>query len=82
MAGIIRKVVRAAGTRIALKATKAVPLIGTAVVVALAGYEIRKKGFLKGLASVALDATPVVGSAKNVIEIFTGDWLPDKKPVK
>ena len=82
MAGIIRKVVRAAGTRIALKATKAVPLIGTAVVVALAGYEIKKKGFFKGLASVALDATPVVGSAKNVIEIFTGDWLPDKKPVK
>ena len=82
MAGIIRKVVRGAGTRIALKATKAVPLIGAAVVVALAGYEIKKKGFLKGLASVALDATPVVGSAKNVIEIFTGDWLPDKKPVK
>ena len=82
MAGIIRRVVRAAGTRIALKATKAVPLVGVAAAVALAGYEIRKKGFLKGLASVALDATPILGSAKNVIEIFTGDWLPDKKTAK
>jgi hypothetical protein len=82
MAGIIRRVVRGAGTRIALKATKAVPVLGTAFVVALAGYEIKKKGFLKGLASVALDATPILGSAKNVIEIFTGDWLPDKKPAK
>jgi hypothetical protein len=32
-----------------------------------------------------LDITPVVGTAKNVVEIFTGDWIPDKadrkKPV-
>ena len=82
MAGIIRRVARSAGTRVALKATKAVPVLGTAVVVALAGYEIRKKGLLKGLTSVALDATPIVGSAKNVIEVFTGDWLPDKKVAK
>ena len=82
MAGIIRRVARAAGTRVALKATKAVPVLGIVVVVALAGYEIKKKGFLKGLASIALDATPVVGSAKNVIETFTGDWLPDKKTAK
>ena len=29
---------------------------------------------------VGLDATPVVGTAKNVVEIFTGDWIPDKTP--
>jgi hypothetical protein len=22
--------------------------------------------------------TPMVGTAKNVVEIFTGDWIPDK----
>jgi len=27
-----------------------------------------------------LDVTPVVGTAKNVVEIFTGDWIPDKTP--
>lgn len=61
-----------------MKAAKAIPFVGTAFVVALAGYEIRRKGLFKGLASVALDATPLIGSAKNVIETFTGDWIPDK----
>jgi len=31
-----------------------------------------------GALHVGLDATPVVGTAKNVVEIFTGDWIPDK----
>jgi hypothetical protein len=30
----------------------------------------------------ALDATPVIGTAKNVIELFTGDWLADKEQAK
>jgi hypothetical protein len=25
-----------------------------------------------------LDVTPIVGTAKNVVEIFTGDLIPDK----
>jgi hypothetical protein len=29
--------------------------------------------------NTALDATPFVGLIKNAIEIFTGDWLPDKE---
>jgi hypothetical protein len=34
---------------------------------------------VRGIVNTALDATPVIGTAKNVIEVFTGDWLPDKK---
>ena len=78
MAGIIRSLVRAGGARLAIKAAKTVPLVGTAVVIGLAGYEIKKKGLFRGIFNTALDATPVVGVAKNAIEIFTGDWLPDK----
>jgi hypothetical protein len=78
MAKIIRKVVQAGATRLGAKAIRQVPVLGTAVVVGMAGYEMKKKGVIKGLANVALDATPVVGIAKNVIEFFTGDWFPDK----
>ena len=78
MAGIFRRVMQAGGARLAVKAAKTVPIVGTAVAIGLVGYEVRKKGLLKGVANAALDATPVLGATKNVIEVFTGDWLPDK----
>ena len=78
MAGFFRRVIQAGGARLAVKVAKAVPIFGTVVVVGLAGYEVKKKGFVKGIANVALDATPVLGVTKNVIETFTGDWIPDK----
>jgi hypothetical protein len=79
MAGIIRRIIRAGGYRIAMRVAKSVPLVGTAVAVGLIGYEVKKKGIARGLVNTALDATPVVGLIKNAIEMFTGDWLPDKK---
>jgi hypothetical protein len=82
MAGIMRRIIRAGGYRIAMRAAKSVPLVGTAVAVGLIGYEIKKKGIARGLVNTALDATPVVGLIKNTIEMFTGDWLPDKKTAR
>jgi hypothetical protein len=79
MTGIIRRIIQAGGARLALKATKSIPLVGTAVVIGLAGYEVKKKGLIKGVLNVALDATPFLGAAKNGIEAFTGDWLPDRR---
>jgi hypothetical protein len=78
MASILRRVVRTGGYRVAIKVAKSVPIAGAAVAFGLAGYEIKKKGLFKGLVNTALDATPVVGMAKNTIEMFTGDWFPDK----
>jgi hypothetical protein len=78
LAGIFRRLVRTGGYRIAIKAAKSVPIVGAAVAFGLAGYEIKKKGLFKGLVNTALDATPVVGFAKNTIEMFTGDWFPDQ----
>ena len=78
IAVILRRIIRAGGYRLAVKAAKSMPLVGTAVVVGLVGYEIKKKGLVKGLANTALDATPIVGLTKNEIEMFTGDWFPDK----
>jgi len=55
-----------------------IPVVGSIFVVGLASHEIRKKGLFSGMAHVGLDVIPVVGATKNVIEIFTGDWTPDK----
>jgi hypothetical protein len=76
---MIRRMTRAGGMRLARKAAKTVPLIGTAVAIGLIGYEVKKKGLWRGIASSALDATPVVGTAKNAIEILTGDWFRDRE---
>ena len=70
---------RAAGWRVAKRLIKPIPVVGTAVAVGLAGYEIKRKGLLRGAVHVGLDATPLVGTAKGIVEIFTGDLIPDKK---
>ena len=68
------------GWEIAKKILKAIPIIGPVFIVGFAGHDIKKKGLVGGAVHVGLDATPVVGTAKNVVEIFTGDWIPDKAP--
>ncbi|MFN2530375.1 MAG: hypothetical protein ABR555_03660 [Pyrinomonadaceae bacterium] len=77
---IKRRIVRAGGWRLAKRLIKPIPVIGSLFAVSLAGYEIKKKGLLPGALHVGLDVTPVLGTAKNVLEIFTGDLIPDKKP--
>lgn len=76
---IKRRVLRAGGWTVAKRLIKPIPIIGSLFAVTLAGYEIRKKGLLPGAIHVGLDITPVVGTAKNVLEIFTGDLIPDKR---
>lgn len=63
---------------IAKKLLKAIPIIGPVFTVGFAGRDIQKKGLGPGSLHVALDITPVIGTAKNVLEIFTGDIIPDK----
>ena len=63
------------------KLLKAIPIIGPVFVVGFAGYDIKKKGLVPGAVHVGLDVTPVVGTAKNLLEIFTGDLIPDKAPL-
>ena len=59
---------------------KAIPIVGTVFTIGFAGHDIKKKGIVPGAVHLGLDVTPVVGTAKNVVEIFTGDWIPDKAP--
>ena len=71
-------VVKRGAWEVAKKLVKAIPIVGTVFTVGLAGRDIKKKGLVPGAVHVGLDITPVVGTAKNVVEIFTGDIIPDK----
>jgi hypothetical protein len=75
-----RRVLRAGGWRIAKRIIKPIPVVGSLVAVSLAGYEVKKKGLLRGAVHVGLDVTPVIGTAKSLVELFTGDLIPDLEP--
>jgi len=73
-----RRIIRAGGWGVAKRLIKPIPIVGTVFAFGLAGYEIRRKGLIPGAVHVGLDVTPFLGTAKNVLEIFTGDLIPDK----
>jgi hypothetical protein len=72
------RILKAGGWGLAKRLIKPVPIVGSIVAVGLAGYEIKKKGVVRGVIDVGLDITPIIGTVKNVVEIFTGDLIPDK----
>jgi hypothetical protein len=74
-----RKAAEAGGWMVAKRIARSVPYLGGAVAIGMIGYDIKKKGVVKGVLNSTLDAIPMVGLGKNVIEFFTGDLLPDKK---
>jgi hypothetical protein len=78
MTTLKRRLIRAGGWGVAKRIIKPIPIIGSVFAFGLAGYEIKKKGLIPGAVHVGLDVTPVVGTAKSVIELFTGDLIPDK----
>lgn len=75
-----RRLARAGGWALMKRLIKPIPLVGTALVVGMAARDVKKKGALRGALHVGLDVTPVIGTAKSVVELFTGDLIPDKKP--
>jgi hypothetical protein len=74
-----RRMLRAGGWRVAKRLIKPIPVVGTAFALGLASYEIKKKGLLRGSMHVGLDVIPVVGTAKGIVELFTGDLIPDRE---
>jgi hypothetical protein len=81
VASLTRRAARAGGWRLAKRIIKPIPVIGTALALGLVGYELKKKGVFRGAVHVGLDLTPVVGTAKGIVELFTGDLIPDKEEV-
>jgi hypothetical protein len=79
---IKRKLLHAGGWQVVKRTAKMVPFGGTAVAILLVGSDIRNKGVVKGIANSAIDAIPFVGLTKNAVELFTGDFIPDKERKK
>lgn len=77
-----RKAAEAGGWMAARRVARAVPYLGTVMAIGFVGYDIKRKGLIKGVINSGLDAIPFVGTGKNVIEFFTGDLLPDKPDKK
>ncbi|MFL6468944.1 MAG: hypothetical protein ACJ72Z_13380 [Pyrinomonadaceae bacterium] len=73
-----KKILRIGGWQAAKRIVKMVPIGGTLLAAGLIGYDIKKKGVLRGTVNSGLDMIPVFGIAKNAIELFTGDLIPDK----
>jgi hypothetical protein len=80
--GIGRKIVHAGGWQVAKRVAKMVPFGGTAIAIGLVGHDIKKKGLVKGVVNSSIDAIPFVGFTKNAVELFTGDFFPDKNHSK
>ena len=74
-----RKAAEAGGWMLAKRVAKSIPYVGTGMAIAFVGYDIKRKGLVKGVLNSGIDAIPIVGTGKNIIEYFTGDFFPDKK---
>jgi len=77
-----RKLLHAGGWQVAKRLAKMMPFGGTIVVVGLVGHDIKRKGVIRGVINSGIDAIPVVGFAKNAVELFTGDFIADKEDRK
>ena len=75
---LTRKIAHAGGWKLAKRVSKSIPYVGSAVALGLVGYDIKRKGLKNGLLNAGVDAIPFVGTAKNAIEFFRGDFFPDK----
>ena len=79
---IKRKLIHAGGWQVAKRAAKMIPFGGTVVVIGLVGHDIKKKGVIRGVINSGIDAIPVIGFAKNAVEIIRGDFIADKEDRK
>ena len=64
--------------KIARRVGKSIPFVGGLVAMGFLAYAVKRKGVIGGVVDTTLDAIPFVGLVKNGIEIFNGDWIPDR----
>ena len=74
------RVVRWGGARLSRRLSRSLPWVGTAIALATVFSTIRRKGVVSGVLDTGLNAMPVVGAAKNVVELARGrDFFPDRR---
>ena len=76
---ISNRVVRWGGARLSRRLSRSLPVLGTAVALLTVVSTIRRKGLVSGVFDTGLNAVPLVGAAKNVLEVARGrDFFPDR----
>jgi len=76
-----QKLTRWGGARVSRRLRRSIPILGTAIAVATIVSTVRRKGVVSGTLDTGLNAMPLVGAFKNVVEIFRGrDFFPDRFP--
>jgi len=70
--------------RLSRRVSRSIPILGAAIAAAAVFGTMRRKGVIGGVFDTALNATPGIGAAKNVIEFARGkDFIPDReRPVR
>ena len=62
------------------KLVRAVPWLGAAVALLTVGQAMKRKGVFRGGLDSALDAVPVIGGAKCLVEAVRGrDFIPERQ---
>jgi hypothetical protein len=73
------RLTRWGGVRLARRFGRSAPWIGGAIALVTLAATMRRKGLVGGVADTGLNAVPLVGAAKNVLELARGrDFFPDR----
>ena len=77
--GVGRHLARWGSARAMRRLSRSVPFVGAIVAAGMLGSSIRRKGWIRGAADTALDATPFIGALKLGIETLRGkDLIRDR----
>jgi hypothetical protein len=74
-----QRVARWGGARMSRRMSRSLPVIGAAIAVVTVASAMRRKGVISGALDSMLNAVPLVGAAKNAVEVVRGrDFFPDR----
>jgi hypothetical protein len=80
---IANHLARWGGARMSRRLGRSLPWVGTAVALLTMASTVKRKGMVGGVLDTGLNAVPVVGAAKNVVEIARGkDFFPDRSTAR
>ena len=76
------RIARWGGARLSRRLSRSLAWIGTAIALGTVAATVRRKGLIGGTFDTGLNAMPMVGAAKNIVEVLRGrDFFPDRPPV-
>jgi hypothetical protein len=76
---LTHRMARWGGARLSRRLSRSLPWVGGLIAVATVASTMRRKGVISGVLDTGLNAVPLVGAAKNVLEVARGrDFFPDR----